>query len=272
MQATRFSRRTVLAAIDVLEQMTHAEFDRYLRGLGTDTAHAVAGQGVSLRHRLNSLIDLIDAHPDRCVDGRPLAEELVEKAATFLEAKPSRPWSRESTLSPQMEAFQRALALDGFDVHDRTIHRSLPTDIGLPGAHDTILELLKRYQLTTAQGHLIQALDAHGRGDWAAANSQIRCFLDAMLDEVAVRIDPTAAKEKSGNPRCTKLAANGFLLRDLNEWEDSGKGFINGLRNRLHPQGAHPGLSDEEDSTFRLHAVLITVRLLLRRFDRRGSA
>jgi hypothetical protein len=54
----------------------------------------------------------------------------------------------------------------------------------------------------------------------------------------------------------------------LNEWDDDGKGFINGLVKRLHPQGPHPGLSDEDDSTFRLHVVLLTATLLLRRFAR----
>jgi hypothetical protein len=42
---------------------------------------------------------------------------------------------------------------------------------------------------------------------------------------------------------------------------------MNGLANRLHPKGSHPGLSDNEDSTFRLHVVLLTARLLLTRFD-----
>jgi integrase len=46
-----------------------------------------------------------------------------------------------------------------------------------------------------------------------------------------------------------------------------GGGFVNGLAKRLHPQGSHPGLSDQEDSTFRLHTVLLTARLLLERFD-----
>ncbi len=35
------------------------------------------------------------------------------------------------------------------------------------------------------------------------------------------------------------------------------------------PQGAHPGLSDEEDSTFRLHLVLLTGRTLLKRLEAR---
>ncbi|TIT17485.1 MAG: hypothetical protein E5W70_32070 [Mesorhizobium sp.] len=48
---------------------------------------------------------------------------------------------------------------------------------------------------------------------------------------------------------------------------NEGKNFINGLMKRLHPQGAHPGLSDEDDSTFRLHIVLLSARLLLTRYD-----
>ena len=38
---------------------------------------------------------------------------------------------------------------------------------------------------------------------------------------------------------------------------------------RLHPQGPHPWLSDEHDSTFRLHLVLLTAQLLLNRLQQR---
>jgi hypothetical protein len=33
----------------------------------------------------------------------------------------------------------------------------------------------------------------------------------------------------------------------------------------LHTDGSHPGLSDEDHSTFRLHIVLVTARTFLRR-------
>jgi hypothetical protein len=57
----------------------------------------------------------------------------------------------------------------------------------------------------------------------------------------------------------------------LNEWDDNGLGFVNGLVKRLHPHGSHPGLSDQDDSTFRLHTVLLTARLFLVRFDTWGK-
>ena len=60
-----------------------------------------------------------------------------------------------------------------------------------------------------------------------------------------------------------------FLIVDLNEWGNQGKNLVNGVFKRLHPQGAHPGLSDDEDSTFRLHMVILLGRLFLRRLDAR---
>jgi hypothetical protein len=72
-------------------------------------------------------------------------------------------------------------------------------------------------------------------------------------------------------PRRSKLASLGFLSQSLNEWDNNGLGFIKGLVKRLRPHGSHPGLSDQEDSAFRLHTVLVTARLLLVRFDKKGA-
>jgi hypothetical protein len=56
-----------------------------------------------------------------------------------------------------------------------------------------------------------------------------------------------------------------FFIAGLNGWDFQGGGFMESFFRRLHPQGAHPGLSAEEDSTFRLHLVLLVGRQLLRR-------
>jgi hypothetical protein len=95
----------------------------------------------------------------------------------------------------------------------------------------------------------------HAKGHWAAANSQIRTFFDALFDGICERIDPTTKSLGSGQPRRTQLAAKGFLSRDLNEWADNGLGYINGLAKRLHPQGSHPGLSDPEHHALDVVAV-----------------
>ena len=110
-------------------------------------------------------------------------------------------------------------------------------------------------------------MDAHGRGDWAAANSQLRSLYEGLFEDIAKRLEPSSAALPSSENRRSKLAAVGFLREDLNEWSGDGKNFVNGLFKRLHPAGSHPGLSDQEDSTFRRHVVLLTARLFLARFD-----
>jgi hypothetical protein len=145
--------------------------------------------------------------------------------------------------------------------------RILPADIGLPTTESELTRLLDRHAFDTAKGHLEQALENHARGNWAAANGQLRTFFDALLDTIAERLDTTATNLPTGHARRSKLASLNFLSIPLNEWDNDGRGFINGLVKRLHPQGAHPGLSDDDDCTFRVHVVLLTAALLLRRFD-----
>jgi len=60
-----------------------------------------------------------------------------------------------------------------------------------------------------------------------------------------------------------------FFIPNLNEWETGKCGFLQGLLKRLHPKGSHPGLSDEEDSTFRLHLMILTASYYLKRLDSR---
>ena len=142
--------------------------------------------------------------------------------------------------------------------------------IDLPAADDEVHVLLNRYNLGTPLGHLDQAITAHTRCDWAAANGQSRSFLESLLDEAAYMLVPNPPRAPNqGEARREALPnlQSPFLSADLNEWGNQGKNLVNGVFKRLHPQGAHPGLSDEEDSTFRLHLVLLLGRLLLRRLD-----
>jgi hypothetical protein len=265
----------VIAAIEVLEGKfsTHDALERYLLKLNRDLAARCAKGYLSVK--LTALIKAFDDDPDLPLDdGESLWDKVVEDAVSLL-PPPFETWFTSEEVEEHIKreaetpagVFRRALQLDGFLVTDGVLRRELPVDIGLPSAESEIDRLLLKHGLNTPKGHLNQALDARARGNWAAANSQIRTFLDALLDEIAAKLDPTAANLGSGQPRRAKLASMGFLSRDLNEWDDNGLGFVNGLAKRLHPQGSHPGLSDDEDSTFRLHVVLLTARLLLTRFD-----
>ncbi len=104
------------------------------------------------------------------------------------------------------------------------------------------------------------------RGDWAAANAQMRTFLEGLLDDIARHEFPADVENrKTSENRRTLLAEKGFLSSSRNEMTTDGKSFFSGLFKMLHSDGSHPGLSDEDHSTFRLHLVLVTSRTVLRR-------
>ena len=264
----QFSRRTVIAAIDALKTaFSQASISALLTDFGPAVYTQVRGEEVSASKRMTDLKQFVDMHPRHPTDDGLLENVLVERALSLLPPDDSKyEWSQPAYLSPELERLKRLLEQDGFVVTDGALRRQLPGDIDLPEAESELTRLLEQYQFTNAKGHLEQAFDAHARGNWAGANGQLRTFLESLLDELTVRIDPSAASIPSGHARRAKLASLGFLFIPLNEWGDDGKGFLNGLVRRLHPAGAHPGLSDEEDSTFRLHIVLVTAALLLRRF------
>jgi hypothetical protein len=214
-------------------------------------------------------MNVCDQYPDRRLDeGELLADVIVEEALSLLPPEgPERSWSGSPIQLTRAAALRSALERDGLTFSDGDLRRILPSEVQMPEAKNEVDRLLSKYEMVTANGHLDQARDAHGRGDWGAANGQLRTFFDALLDSLAEKLDPTARDLRSGQPRRERLAKLGFLSADLNEWSSDGKNFINGLMRRLHPQGSHPGLSGDGDSTFRLQIVLVTARLLLTRFD-----
>jgi hypothetical protein len=161
----------------------------------------------------------------------------------------------------------RGLERDGFSVDGGQLRRTLPAVLDLPRADDDVHRLLDHYGFAVSRGHLDQGIAAHSRGEWAGANAQFRVYIESLLDSIAERIANGAPLPPPGDERRRWLANTNppFLSTDLNEWAGQGTGFIQGFFRRLHPAGAHPGLSDEEDSTFRLHLVLLVSRLLLRR-------
>ncbi|MDG2531543.1 hypothetical protein [Caulobacter endophyticus] len=187
----RFSRRCVIAAIDVLEgAWRHADFTAFLMELGPSIYQLIRTDQVSLKNRMSDLKGVFDQDPTAMIDGEPLARVLVERAVSKLPGEPKHSWSPPVQLTPAMETFKRTLEMDGYTVTDGVLRRILPADIGLPETESELLRLLDVYQLHTAKGHLRQAMDTHARGDWAAANGQLRTFFDALLDSLADRVDP----------------------------------------------------------------------------------
>lgn len=154
--------------------------------------------------------------------------------------------------------------------------RMLPSD--LPGldfreAESEVELLLHRHGFTVARGHLQQAVSAFSRGEWASANGALRNFYESYLNEIAVALGYTGANDSKAKRDFLGGLEPPFLLANYNEWNANNQKpqYVQGLMSRMHPHGGHPGLSEEEDATFRLQISLVTARLFLRRFDQRRS-
>jgi len=261
----RFSRRTVIAAIETFERLTHAELGRFVLKLGPDFPRRVGSPPLSIANRLNNLIGIVDQSPEQLLDdGELLQDVLVERAVDLLPPlDPEHPWTEfegYSSLYANAAALLGALERDGFTVSEGKLRRTLPVDIGLPTTQSEVDRLLDKHGFSVPKGQLAQAIDAHARGNWAGANGQFRPFFEGLLDEIAGRIAP------GGGEAVRRLVGVNFLRRDLNE-----RDFVQGLTKRLHAAGPHPGLSGEGDSTYRFHVVLLTARLFLTRFDTWGQ-
>ena len=189
-----------------------------------------------------------------------LGEAVVREAVAI--ADEDSPWESQGR-------FERALARDGYSLTWNSeggamLRPALPPELE-PKADDEVRHLLTNYGFATARGHLDQALNAHVRGDWAAANAQLRTFMEGLLEEIAKALRPNEAQGLTAENRRALLGRIDFFSADRKEWTGDGKNYINGLFKMLHTEGSHSGLSDMEHSTFRLHLALLTARTFLRR-------
>jgi hypothetical protein len=263
-----YSRATVFEACTFLGRYfeNHGELDDIL--LRWELDGFVPELHGTIADRFRRFFILIRDNPVIQYDGRYVRELVVEEAALYAPT-PFQPVPG----FVQADRFLRALSRDGYTINENHETRpNLPLLADLPAAKDEIHSLLTKHHLGTPQGHLKQAINCHADGNWAAANGQLRTFCESLLDEIAVLVVPPDAGGKAPGEARRQLLANlpvPFLSRELGEWSDDGKNFVNGLFKRLHPQGNHPGLSDEDDCTFRLYLVLVVGRLFLRRMDER---
>lgn len=263
-----FSPRTVLAAVEAFGFNTNAGVENLALEYGL--ADVVGDGGIAKKE--SRLARYLVEHPELTgYSGASLVHELIERA---VEARCLLRWGGPKDPEEVLPTLVHSLKQDGFVIKDGKLVRLLPEVVPVAIAQDELTRLLDKYGFATAIGHLNQALAAHARGDWAAANGQLRTFVEELFDRIAEGLSGGATDAlPTSHARREWLAAGAtppFLDPELNEWEP-GKtgGFVQGLWRRLHPEGSHPGLSDEMDASLRLHVVLIVAEHFMRRFDMR---
>lgn len=285
-----FHTFTLAAAIEVLEGEydTHDRLDTLVFGWGC--LDYIGGSTIKRK-----LLDLARAAEKLNLTARtasgdaPLQRAIVEEAIKVPERRRDVAAWLKLTAGLRFDGFEvvkdripaptgnQSIFDDGpVEIEVLTLRRMLPE--GMPGldfreAESEVAALLKKHKFTVAQGHLGQATSAFQRGEWAAANSQLRSFFEDYLNRVADELGfgkQNAIKDKR---EFLGKAEPPFLLATYNEWNANTQKpqYVQGLWSRMHPEGSHPGLSEEEDATFRLQISLVTARLFLRRFDQRKS-
>lgn len=264
-----FTRPTIIAATELLDVHSQASINKVLLRLCLET-EVPLGTEVSVAKKCAMIAQAVVKRPTDVLDTlegpMTLGEAVVHEAVQVVD--PSSAFAAHVF-------FLRGLARDGFVLvpgrHGirASIRAALPAAIQLPSTDDEVHHLLKHYGFDVPRGHLNQAIDAHTRGNWAGCNGQLRTFLESLLDDIARHLCPQeAAAPASAENRRALLGSIGFLSPDRGEWSGDGKNYVSGLFKMLHTHGSHPGLSDEDHSTFRLHVVLVTAGMLLRRLYR----
>lgn len=202
-----------------------------------------------------------------------LARVLVTKAVNMYSGKYSS--------NPILEKFERYLNLDGYALTyavkelwsgetEKTLSGftvGMPTFVALPDSSNEVDRLLSENDFSTAQRHLGSARENIMQGDWVAANSQCRTFLEALTDAIADSLyEKQSTPLRGGLEKRQLLANNGFLSREKHEFGDgNGQSYLPGLAKLLHSDGSQPGISTQADALFRLQVVVITARWLLKR-------
>ncbi len=263
-----FSRSSIVEALKLFDGWTTTnEFDRFLLLFSLETI-APAGLG-SKPTRINALIRHLIANPSLTgPDGADLTLEIIEYLLTT-HARYAWGLTAQNPLTDQVPELSRSLARDGYSILNTGRLRSvLPPNVPMAPSESELEAMLINHGFTVPLGHLQQALAAHTRGDWAAANAQLRSFIEGVFDSIAddLLTPPLPTTSRQRRNALSRLSPP-FIDPALNEWHSNGKGFLEGFWHRLHPQGSHPGLSGEEDCTFRLQMVVLVGHHFVKRFD-----
>ncbi|RUY96050.1 MULTISPECIES: hypothetical protein [unclassified Mesorhizobium] len=266
-----------MTACEIIELIirTNAELESLI--LEYDLAEAVQPSG-SIAKTLLNLKRFAVQNPNHLVmtdrGERPIAAVLIDKAIQI-----ARGDRRAESLLDKLE---RHLNLDGYafayEVVDGLLEPrhelvgftiSMPEFVALPESSSEVERLLDENSFEVARRHLNSARENITQGDWEASNSQCRTFLEALTDAIADNLFANESTgRRSGLEKRQLLAEKGFLSRDKHEFGDgNGQTFLPGLAKLLHPDGAHPGISNQHDALFRLQVVVVTARWLLKRHE-----
>jgi hypothetical protein len=249
-----FSRKTLIETVNALNFQTHDEVERF--GIEFDLESAISGS--SIKQKETSIVKYLISNPEEIgPNGSKLVIEIIEYSLK----KHKEPYSSSQWYRELIHSLDR----DGFEITENGLRKKLPAEFPIVEQENQLISLLEKFDFIIAKGHYEQAVAAHARGAWAAANAQLRTFVEEFFNKTQSIVCP--GQYSTSNERKIALANAGFFIKDYNEYLFNGTGFVEGFWKRLHTEGSHPGLSEQSDSTFRLHLVILVVHHFLMRLE-----
>ncbi|KQY90967.1 hypothetical protein ASD24_24535 [Paenibacillus sp. Root52] len=258
-----FSRATITDVLNLAAGWSNSQLDTFMVRYGLN--HAATGSNRQQK-ATNAALYLIENPNLPGVIGDNLQYEIVEHIINR-SVQSTMIFDSSENEFIEYPQLRRLLLRDGFVIEDNKLIRTFDTTINYSENQNLLESLLDKHGLVTAKGHYEQARENFNRGHWAACNGQLRSYVEELCNVIAEKI----THQTYTNSHQAKIALSQtnppIFYRELNEWKDDGKGYFETFWSRLHPEGSHPGLSNEEDSIFRLNLVQISSLEILRRYD-----
>ena len=171
---------------------------------------------------------------------------LLELAGRCLSRTERKWWSEEQA------ALEAALALEGFAYSGDRLIPAMPGEIDL-SSEITELEEALQGRFPVAANHYRQAVDSYVDGNHEAANGQVRPFLEDLFMEL----------DKHGGGDSSNASSALQHMKDVNQLDNDEWQLMRGLWATVQDKGPHRGLSDPNESLFRLHFATAAARYLL---------
>lgn len=281
------SNRTLLDLIMLADTFTHSEINRIVvlfnfTPLPSSRTNSIQAKTTDIFRHLKYNSGKAPFTGDIHIDFlQYLIDDFFRKRPFFenghSEYRPTGPpLTLENAFILSNKEIGNSLKRDGYIVVGKIIKKLLPQEIVEAKIESELVIVLEKLSFATTSGHLSQAIVNHSQGNWASANSQFRSFIESLLIEICNCLIPANDAKTGGQAikLLTESLTPAFLSKTLNEVpkDKDSDSFVFGLWARLHPDGSHPGLSDEDDCSFRYHMTIVFANYLLRRLaDRKIS-
>jgi len=165
-----------------------------------------------------------------------IIDQVAQDVSETFKGNPQSDWAEE-----RYQTLVQALRVDGYDLLDGRVVPFLSPSVE-PAAEQGVLESrLDGLGLSDARNHLDQAVDNATRGNWEAANAQLRAFMEGVCDAITERLYDGEGKPPTRGRARKHLASVGFLNGDEDE-------LLKSFFKVLSGEGSHPGTSAGDDS------------------------